>query len=71
MYRCEMCGLSSAPGELINRKVVETRTKEYPRRTCKGKTGEIHDPGGDGYETVREINICSDCLNDSQMTPGE
>lgn len=61
MYRCAMCGQSSKPGESINREVIQSRYREYRSRDYKRKAREIHDPGGAGRETVKEVALCFGC----------
>ena len=52
-YQCEKCKATQPHGTPSNRIVVETREKVYPRR------GD--DPGGKGFETVREMVVCPEC----------
>lgn len=60
MYRCQKCHGLSLPGELSAKVIVETRTKEYPRREYAVRVGRgmfmhwIADPGGFGVEIARE-----------------
>lgn len=55
-YQCEKCKATQPHGTPSNRVVVETRQKVYPSRHDAG------DPGGKGFETVREMVVCPDCL---------
>lgn len=67
MYRCENCQNVVPPNTKAHRVVIETRLKRYPRRERAnkikedGKIRHIADPGGIGYETVREITVCPEC----------
>jgi len=50
----------------MNKKVVETRVKEYPARfKGEGIEREKIDSGGVGYETVKEIAVCSNCAEEA------
>lgn len=55
MFVCEKCGEQSKPGEASYKVVVERRVKTYPPRPRK------EDPGGQGFETVRELTCCEGC----------
>ena len=72
MYRCGICSRSVEPGKKANRVVVSRRTGTYPHRseahrTVKtlpnGKTIRklVDDPGGTGWEIVREVYACWTC----------
>lgn len=68
MYRCENCQNLVPPNTKVHRVVIETRLKRYPLRekvhkkiNKEGKLVYVDDPGGIGYETVREIIVCPDC----------
>lgn len=66
MFRCGICKNNSQPGEPMNKKVVETRVKEYPARfKGEGIEREKIDSGGVGYETVKEIAVCSNCAEEA------
>lgn len=67
MYICKHCASvipSHTPSFLFTQK---TRTKTYPHRPKvqifqkDGKTHKKDDPGGTGFETVREIQVCASC----------
>lgn len=55
MYICGICTTQVGPKVPSNIITVETRQRKYPARPGVG------DPGGSGYETVREINACPSC----------
>lgn len=59
MYICDFCNKQVGPGIPSNTIVMETREKEYPARPS------VNDPGGFGYEIVKEAKVCTDCI------PGE
>lgn len=64
MYRCQMCGQSTKPGDPIRRVVMKTREKDYQPRKYKlpGKNKmEVRDPGGCGREIVKELAVCGVC----------
>lgn len=67
MFRCGECKQNSSGS--ANRKVTRARNKTYPERkaanlvTLKdGSRRFTDDPGGKGWEIVKEILICSDCF---------
>jgi hypothetical protein len=71
MYRCELCG-AIAPSHTRSYLVaLETREKVYPLRPevfrakqmVHGKEKEVwkDDPGGRGWEIVREARACPSC----------
>ncbi len=51
MFRCEVCGAISKPGEKCNRVVVQKRQKMY-----NPGHGVFH-----GFEIVEEKNMCATC----------
>jgi hypothetical protein len=54
MFKCQVTGKMSKPGEKMNRIVVETREKVYTQQVWEeGELVEIE--VGRGYETVKEI----------------
>jgi hypothetical protein len=62
MFKCEICGTLSMPGERPVTLVTETRDAEYPARDYVAKRGqECHDAGGYGTEIVREIRAHAKC----------
>ena len=67
MYRCEICHELIGPGLPAAKLVVETRPRVYPERKKankfkrKRKKEASDDPGGSGYETVREVLACASC----------
>ena len=73
MYKCEKCQNVVPAKTKAHRVVIETRKKRYPKRERAnkikedGKVKHIDDPGGMGYETVREIIVCPDCAKKLQQ----
>jgi hypothetical protein len=65
MFICHSCGMSSQPCRRAHHVVLETRPKQYGYRVSANRSvgGEKpkDDPGGVGYETVREVLMCSAC----------
>ena len=69
MYRCQACNVV-VPSNTPSRKVViETRPKNYPPRkeanrlriAGKKKPLFTDDPGGHGWEAIKEIKVCRVC----------
>jgi len=59
MFRCQLTGKCSKPGEKMQRVVVQTRPKTYTeRRNIDGEWKMIE--VGSGYETVRELCLTED-----------
>jgi hypothetical protein len=72
MFRCEVCSCVVSGRA---QRLVETRTRVYPRRVhansfqrtkfingrWKRKQYITDDPGGRGIETVREMKVCPEC----------
>lgn len=73
MFVCDACHVPSAPGEQPVRVVVERRKKTYPfrakaNRATRSRRAEedskfdpTADPGGTGWEIVREKTVCAGC----------
>lgn len=58
MFICTSCNKPSQPREPQTKVVIEKRAVTYPN-------------GGRGFETVREIAICHDCVLHSGRVPKE
>lgn len=56
MFKCELCGKTTKAGEKQTKKVIETRNKIYSNILPNGK-----EKISDGYEIVKEINVCEEC----------
>ncbi len=69
MYRCDLCGVVVQPNTPARKLVTETRRKVYSERhesnriRIQGKKKPLHvsDPGGVGWEVVREVKVCRAC----------
>jgi len=78
MYRCDVCACVVPSNTPCNRIVIETRAVEYPARekvhwippSHRGKGTWIDDPGGHGFETVRELRACPRCAADASVARG-
>ena len=57
-FGCVNCGESQEDGSIPILIQVERRNKKYPERY---KDSELIDKGGQGYETVKEIQVCETC----------
>ena len=64
-FRCDNCKQAVDSGIPMNKVVVKTREKVYPRRTkiVEGWMSQevTLDSGGIGWETVKELSLCKDC----------
>jgi hypothetical protein len=67
MYRCYFCKAVVSEGVAAHRVVLKTRRAEYPRRfrmraNKKDRNAKRpEDPGGNGYEIVKEVLACRSC----------
>lgn len=67
MYRCQVCDGVAPTNTSAIRQVVETRRRKYPFREKvnqflkDGRKKTSDDPGGVGFEIVREILVCPAC----------
>lgn len=68
MYRCGICLTVVGPSVRLMTKVMASRSKSYPFRRhanplkIKGRWVEPHDdPGGSGWEIVKEVAVCKEC----------
>ena len=79
MYKCEFCGQSVRPGTPCKMVVVERRMHDHPFRSKVHKLYRIieghrkkvfvDDPGGRGYQIVREAKACAYCANKYSASP--
>jgi len=79
MYICQICQKVTSPHTPGNRVITETRPHRYPRRSKANRVPGIRksrrkdddsrkdDPGGVGYEIVREIIVCPACAQRKQI----
>ncbi len=67
MFRCHFCATSAPARVKATHLPVETRARTYVPRsqahpfTRDGKLKHNDDPGGAGYEIVREVLACPSC----------
>jgi hypothetical protein len=71
MFRCQLCATVTPPNTSAERVVVATRPRVYPARREANreivwkpglkKWAPQDDPGGTGWEIVREITVCPPC----------
>lgn len=63
MYKCEICKSLIQRNIKSNKVVIEVRRKKYPLRAkaFKHHGKYIDDPGGTGYEIIKEKNACIEC----------
>jgi hypothetical protein len=77
MYQCHLCKQIAPAGTRAHRIVLETRPRTYPFRRAvqryarDGKRLYHDDPGGTGYETVREVLVCAECAARTHPTQSE
>lgn len=79
MFRCHHCGTVTPPRVSAETVVVETRPRIYPFRRKAHReltwreslrTWEKRDdPGGTGWEIVREVRVCPPCKGVLQPGP--
>ena len=69
MFVCHLCGTVVPPRNKSNPVVIETRARNYPARhkankvRRKKKPEYREDPGGRGWEIVREVQACASCAS--------
>ena len=67
MFLCTSCKKVIGPAISPQRVVLETRDKEYEFRKDafkvrkEGAWVRVSDQGGHGHETVKEVDMCTDC----------
>lgn len=61
MYVCQQCDTQVGPGIAQMRKVVETRAVVYEHVVRAGRKSGVKTT--EGWEIVREINVCKDCAD--------
>jgi len=67
MYKCQICQRTVPAGTKAYRIPVEFRPRRYPPHAKANRVLRDHkivytdDPGGEGYEIVREVTACPDC----------
>lgn len=71
MFKCERCEQYSEDGEKPVMVVIEGRRKVYNFRSRVNRRFDpvaqrwqwVDDPGGEGWEIVREALMCAGCAN--------
>lgn len=62
MFKCEKCGVSSRPGEKLNKTVTKTRPHRHPERHYRAKGKEMVDLGNQfATQIEREQTLCTLC----------
>ena len=79
MFQCHHCGTVTPPRVSAETIVIETRPRVYPFREDAQevvvwrhgarKIETRDDPGGTGWEIVREIRVCPPCKTSLQPDP--
>lgn len=65
MFKCEICGKITKPGDKQHKKVIETRKKIYHNPDKYG-----HDIISEGDEIVKEISVCEKCYLEEDKLNG-
>lgn len=55
MFKCEQCSKTTKPYEKATKKITQTRKRDY--------FNEKEQLIGSGFEIVKEITVCVDCVN--------
>ena len=69
MYRCHLCQVVVPARVAARRVVLQRRIRQYPvrpkafRKIKHGKVEYVDDPGGIGWEIVREVLVCAACAS--------
>lgn len=58
-FRCQRCKKAQPQNTAEIKVVTKQRNATYQSRS--NEKGEVIDPGGEGWEIVREISICAEC----------
>ena len=75
MFKCEACKNTTKPGETCTQVVVEWRKKSYSAQSHMGpkdKFGSakmVSGRSGEGYEAVRSVKVCPDCIFNGAVKP--
>ncbi len=70
MFQCHFCGETVPPGTKSRNVVVGKREKIYPSRNNvnrvpgRRRKNSRDDPGGKGFEIVKEVQACPSCAAD-------
>jgi rubredoxin len=77
LFQCQVCGVVVTPNTPAHQKVVETRRREYPFRKeanlfiKDSRPKKTDDPGGIGFEIVREVVVCPGCSEEPAALSSE
>jgi hypothetical protein len=63
MFKCQITGKISRPGEKLNRVVVATREKTYYRTYIDEEGNKITEEAARGWEIVKEANASTEGLD--------
>ena len=74
MYRCQMCNKVTPAEQSAHLVVTKIRKRSYTiRRRVRGqRRGQFtwqNQPGGDGWECVQELRLCSECAQKAEADP--
>ena len=58
-FKCQQCNKAQPPHTTTIRVVAQRRQVTYKSRA--NDKGEVIDPGGEGWEIVKELVICAEC----------
>lgn len=67
MYICKKCNIQQSSNSPSNQYILKKRNKVYQARPKANKVienGRVKfkpDPGGKGFETETEVNVCNAC----------
>jgi hypothetical protein len=71
MYKCQNCSTLVSSNQSSYLFAIIKRKKQYSFRAeantfiaKDGKKKKPNDPGGSGYETVKEIRVCRKCYSE-------
>lgn len=72
MYQCQNCSTLVSSSQSSHLVAIIKRKKQYSFRADAniyidkkdGKKKKTNDPGGSGYETVKEIRVCKKCYSE-------
>lgn len=59
-FKCQSCGIAQEPRVKPHKVITEVRHIKYAPVRVKGEQDKFRVP--EGYETVKELNVCSVCF---------
>ncbi len=77
MYRCQICNTVSPVATPSHKVTLESRPMEYPSRPkahsmrVGRKLKSFDDPGGSGFEIVKEVLACRSCAEEHAKAQAE